>query len=589
MITLRLLDKKFKHIVLALLLTGCLIFCGCKNKKQGMVGDKTAESGQRLRSSDDQLRFGVFYIDGCAARMKGNIDEALKLFTECKRIDPASAAVKYELARIYHETGVSDQALLNAKGAAYADPKNEWYQLLLIDCYNALKQYNQSIKLRENLVKNFPLRNEFKEDLAIQYSVMGYYDKSLKIYEDLEKQYGINEQIILNKTRLFKNQKKYKDAEAELLRLSISNPEEPRFYSYLADFYIEHNELEKARNMYDRILAIEPNNPVVNLALHDYYSAQGKTAEAFEYLKKAFMNPDLDVITKEAILISFYKKSQDAVYRTNGYELAKIMIKVHPLTPEANAIYADYLLLDRKIKEAGEYYYKSAINEKGNYRAWEQLIKIDYELSNFDSLEKHSAKAIELFPSQPLVYFYNGIANIQIRNFKKATQSLKDGIEFVSDNKAQMLDFYSSLGDAYNYSKEFEKSDKAFEDALKIDTDNTFVLNQYSYFLSLRKENLDKAEKLSKKANELQPGNRSYMDTYGWILFQQKKFSEAEEWLHNAAKLGPDNANILEHYGDVLYKQNKTVEAVKQWEKAKAIGGNSEELNKKIKEKKLND
>lgn len=554
-----------------------------------MVGDKTAESGQRLRSSDDQLRFGVFYIDGCAARMKGNIDEALKLFTECKRIDPASAAVKYELARIYHETGVSDQALLNAKGAAYADPKNEWYQLLLIDCYNALKQYNQSIKLRENLVKNFPLRNEFKEDLAIQYSVMGYYDKSLKIYEDLEKQYGINEQIILNKTRLFKNQKKYKDAEAELLRLSISNPEEPRFYSYLADFYIEHNELEKARNMYDRILAIEPNNPVVNLALHDYYSAQGKTAEAFEYLKKAFMNPDLDVITKEAILISFYKKSQDAVYRTNGYELAKIMIKVHPLTPEANAIYADYLLLDRKIKEAGEYYYKSAINEKGNYRAWEQLIKIDYELSNFDSLEKHSAKAIELFPSQPLVYFYNGIANIQIRNFKKATQSLKDGIEFVSDNKAQMLDFYSSLGDAYNYSKEFEKSDKAFEDALKIDTDNTFVLNQYSYFLSLRKENLDKAEKLSKKANELQPGNRSYMDTYGWILFQQKKFSEAEEWLHNAAKLGPDNANILEHYGDVLYKQNKTVEAVKQWEKAKAIGGNSEELNKKIKEKKLND
>lgn len=554
-----------------------------------MVGDKTADSSQRLRSSDDQLRFGVFYIDGCAARMKGNIDEALKLFTECKRIDPASAPVKYELARIYHETGVNDQALLNAKGAAYADPKNEWYQLLLIDCHNVLKQYSQSVKLRENLVKNFPLRNEFKEDLAIQYSVMGYYDKSLKIYDDLEKQYGINEQIILNKTRLFKNQKRFKDAEAELLRLSISNPEEPRYYSYLADFYIEQNELEKARNMYDRILAIEPNNPVVNLALHDYYSAQGKTAEAFEYLKKAFMNPDLDVITKEAILISFYKKSQDPVYRNNGYELAKIMIKVHPLTPEANAIYADYLLLDRKIKEAREYYYKSAINEKGNYRTWEQLIKIDYELSNFDSLERHSSRAMELFPSQPVVYFYNGIANIQIGNFKKATQSLKDGIEFVSDNKPQMLDFYSSLGDAYNYTKEFEKSDKAFEDALKIDADNTFVLNQYSYFLSLRKENLDKAEKLSKKANELQPGNRSYMDTYGWILFQQKKYSEAEEWLSNAVKLGPDNANILEHYGDVLFKQNKIAEAVKQWEKAKVSGGNSDALNKKLKEKKLND
>ena len=151
-----------------------------------------------------------------------------------------------------------------------------------------------------------------------------------------------------------------------------------------------------------------------------------------------------------------------------------------------------------------------------------------------------------------------------------------------------MLDFYSALGDAYNYGKEFEKSDKAYEDALKIDSDNTFVLNQYSYFLSLRKENLDKAEKLSKKANELQPGNRKYMDTYGWILFQEKKYTEAAEWLGNAAKMGND-PNILEHYGDVLYRLGKTNEALKQWENAQAAGGRSEALLKKLKEKKLDD
>ncbi len=66
----------------------------------------------------------------------------------------------------------------------------------------------KSLKLRENLLSNFPLRNEFKEDLAIQYSVMGNYDKALKIYEELEKQYGINEQIILNKNSPFQKSKK---------------------------------------------------------------------------------------------------------------------------------------------------------------------------------------------------------------------------------------------------------------------------------------------------------------------------------------------------------------------------------------------
>ncbi|MCE3259087.1 MAG: hypothetical protein K0S12_728 [Bacteroidetes bacterium] len=553
------------------------------------MSDKTADVNQRLGQGVDHVRFGLMFVDGCAMRMKGNLEEALKLFNECNTLDPSNIPVKYELGFIYKLLGVNDKALMYAKICAAADPKNEYYQMLLIDCYNVLKMYNQSVKLRENLVKNFPGRSEFKEDLAIQYSVMGYYEKAFKIYDDLEKQYGINEQISLNKARLLKSLKKMKEAEAELVRLSVSAPSEPRYYSYLADFYIEQNELEKAKSMYDRILAIEPNNPVVNLALHDYYSAQGKSEEAFEHLKKAFLNPDLDVITKEGIVTSFFRKAENPAFREKGFELAKIMIQVHPQTPEANAAYADFLLMDRKTREAMPFYYKAAINEKGNYRIWEQLLKVDYELNKFDSLEKHSARAMELFPSQASLYFFNGMANMQMKNYKKAAQSFKDGLEFVVDNKSQMIDFYSGLGDAYNYNKEYEKSDKAFEDALKIDSDNTFVLNQYAYFLSLRKENLDRAEKLSKKANELQPGNRSYMDTYGWILYQQKKFSDAEEWLGNAAKLGPNKPDILEHYGDVLYKLNKVDEAVKQWEKAKQAGGNSETLLKKIKEKKLND
>ncbi|MCE3229465.1 MAG: hypothetical protein K0S32_4016 [Bacteroidetes bacterium] len=565
----------------------CLV--SCKSRKEAKASDKTADINQRIGGGADQVAFGKCFVDGCAARMKGNLDEALKLFNQCNIIDPSNVPVKYELGFIYKLLGVNDKALMYAKICAAADQRNEYYQMLLIDCYNVLKMYNQSVKLRENLVKNFPAKSEFKEDLAIQYSVMGYYEKAFKIYEDLEKQFGVNEQISLNKTKLLKSLKKNKEAEDELKRLSESAPSEARFYSYLADFYLEQNELEKAKAMYDKILSIEPNNPIVNLALHDYYSAQGKTKEAFEHLKKAFINPDLDVITKESIILSFYKKADNPMFRENGFELAKIMIQVHPQSPEANAAYADYLLLEGKLIDAMPYYYKAAINEKGNYRIWEQLLKVDYELSKFDSLEKHSARAMELFPSQANIYFFNGMANMQLKNYKKAAQAFKDGLEFVVDNKSQMLDFYSGLGDAYNYNKEFEKSDKAFEDALKIDSDNTFVLNQYAYFLSLRKENLEKAEKLSKKANELQPGNRSYMDTYGWILFQLKKYTEAEEWLSNAAKLGPKKPDILEHYGDVLYKLNKVNEAVKQWENAKLAGGNSETLLKKIKEKKLND
>jgi tetratricopeptide (TPR) repeat protein len=537
-----------------------------------------------------RVMFDVKYVDACTARMKGNLQEALNLFNECAVLDPANPAVKYELGTIYKLLGVNDLALANAKACASADPKNEWYQLLLVECYNANKQYGQAVKVREALVKNFPDNTEFKEDLAIAYSITGQYDKALTIYNELERAYGVNEQITINKVKLLKQSKKLKDIEQELIKLSESNKSESRYYSYLADFYMENGELEKAKKNYDKILSVDPGNPVVNLALHDYYSAQGKTEEAFEHLKKAFQNPDLDVVTKTGIVTSFYKRSlemNDAKAKSQGMDLAQIMIQVHPGSPEANSIYGDFLMLDNQPENALPYYYQAARNDSRDYVTWGKLLTTEYELSKYDSLERHSARAIELFPSQPGNYLYNGIANIQLKNYKKATLAFKDGLEFVVDNKTLLLDFYRSLGDASYYAKDYVQSDKAYENALKIDPDNTYVLNNYAYFLSLRNESLDKAEKLSRRTIELKPNDRNYMDTYGWILYQQKKYKEAEEWLSNAARSGPNNPNILEHYGDVLYRLNNVEEALRQWNAAKQAGGNSESLLKKIRDKKL--
>lgn len=590
-ITLNSLFKETKHIYVLILLASVLLTGSCKSKKHTQTSAIPAVKESNLPNADlTQARIGFLYVDACLERKKGNLQEALKLFEECKKIDPNDPAVRYELATVYKLLGLNDQALLNAKFSAESVPKNEWYQLLLIDCYNATRQYPQAVRVREALIKNFPSKNEFKEDLAIEYAVMGLYDKSYKIYDDLEKTYGINEQLSLNKVKLLKSQKKNKEAEAELKRLLESNTSEVRFHAYLAEFYLESNELEKAKERYDAILKLDPNNPEIHLALHNYYSAKGDEKEAYTHLKQAFLNPDLDLETKTSIVGSFYGRAEahEPQAFEHGVELAIIMLEVHPNATESNALYGDFLRLDKKPKEAAVYYYKAAMNEKRDFRVWDNLLYMDYELRQFDSLEHHSAKAIDLFPSQPVNYKYNGIANTELKNYKKAGSVLKDGMEFVVEN-SQRVDFLSLMGDAYFYSKDYEQSNKAFEEALRFDSDNTYVLNNYAYYLSLRGVDLEKAERLSKKANTLRPNDRNYLDTYAWILYQQKKYAEAEEWLEKAAAMGPKSPTILEHYGDVLYKMNKQAEALKQWEAAKVSGGNSPELTNKIKTKKLND
>ena len=260
-------NKRF-HIFLGLTVFALvLVAFSCKSKKEAVAGKVTDVKGNS--ESQNEMLFGLMYVDACALRIKGNLDNAKELFLRCNKIDPTNNAVKYELATIYKLLGVHDKALFYSKACAEAEPKNEWYQLSLIESYQATKQYKLSAKLLENLVKNFPKKNEFKEDLAIEYRRLGQNEKALRLYEDLEKAYGINEQLSLQKSKLLIGQGKTKEAEAELLRLINSNPKETRYYSYLADFYIEHKDLPKAKLMYDKIIEIEPNNPMVNLALHD--------------------------------------------------------------------------------------------------------------------------------------------------------------------------------------------------------------------------------------------------------------------------------------------------------------------------------
>jgi tetratricopeptide (TPR) repeat protein len=206
-----------------------------------------------------------------------------------------------------------------------------------------------------------------------------------------------------------------------------------------------------------------------------------------------------------------------------------------------------------------------------------------------DSLLKDSEAAMNIFPDQPLVYLYNGVANSQKKNYSKAIESLTAGVKMVVDNKDMEGQFYSSLGEAYNELRNYPKSDESFEKAIALDPKNANTLNNYAYFLSVRNEQLDKAEKMSRESNELETTQASYQDTYGWIMYKENKFEDAKIWIEKSLSNSTDSsATVLEHYGDVLFKLGDTAKAFEFWQKAKAAGdGASDFLERKILEKKM--
>jgi tetratricopeptide (TPR) repeat protein len=560
----------------------------CKTKKETAKSTETSANKGGL-SEQDQAKFAFHFIEGCKERMKGNIENAENLFKECLKIDPSSTAVKYELGNVYRFNGLYDLALKYGKECANEDPKNEWYQLLYIECLHNKRQFQEAAEIYARLVKNYPNRPEFYEGLAAEYMYSGNYEKSYKTYDEIEKRFGQNEAFTLNKIKLLRQLKKNNEVELELKKLIETNKNEARYYTYLAEFYQETGQNQKAQQTYEQILKIDPKNPMVHLAMADYYKSQNDKENFYKEIKIAFESPDLEIETKIKILVSYYELAEtNSVFKQQATELCNIALKLHPLSAEVHSIYGDFLMKDQKIKEARESYLKAIQIDKSRYSMWQQLLAVESELNAYNDLEKHSAETMELFPNNPLTYYFNGFANIQLKKYENAIRALEDGIEFVYNDKPLLLEFYTNLGNAYNAIKNYVKSDKAFDDALKVNPDDASILNNYAYYLSLRKEKLEKAEKFSRRSNELSPNNRSYIDTYGWILYQQGKYTEAEEWLGRAVKMGPKSA-IAEHYGDVLYKLNRKEEALKYWQDAKNAGGGSELLDKKINEKKLHE
>lgn len=263
------------------------------------------------------------------------------------------------------------------------------------------------------------------------------------------------------------------------------------------------------------------------------------------------------------------------------------MKRVHPKDVKSYVAAGDYFGTQKDIKKANENYEQALEFSTNSYPIYMQLLDNEFNAKNYSKVIQYASDAIELYPTQPVLFLYKGMGYKENKQFKEAISSFKMGSSVLVDDEKLEFEFYSKLGETYNEMKEYQNSDKYYEKALNINGLEPFMLNNYSYYLSLRKDNLERAAELSKKSNNIYPKNASFNDTYGWILFQQGKFTEAEVWLKKSLDNGGDKSGtVLEHYGDVMIQLNKKAEALKYWNLANKAGDFSERLTDKIRDKK---
>lgn len=535
----------------------------------------------------DSATIRSLYFSALREKTVENLSLAGDLFNRVIQLDPSNDAALYELANLKKLKNNYNQSQQLLEKAVDINPDNEWYWVSLADCYEKNNDLSKLEKVFTQLIRINPDKADYYFDKANVFYLQKRYDEALVVYDHLEEITGPTDDLLANRQKIYLKQGKVDLAAQQLEKMIAADPSQIKYYLFLSELYSANTFVDKALKVLQTAEKINPNNGLVHLALADIYRNKKDNEASYNELTLAFAIPELDIDQKIKIVLGYLPKFPDPDAKASALELCRILTVAHPDDARAYAVYGDILVQNDKLKEAKTMYQKSIALNSQVYEVQEQLVRIELGDNDLDGAIKDGENALSLFPNQAWMNYLVGIAWLQKKDFHKALNYIKNATSLEQQDKELLSQSYSSMGDCYHSLQDYKNSDVAYDKALSYNPDNVYTLNNYAYYLSLRGEQLDKAAAMSKHSNDLQPGNSSFEDTYAWILFKQKNYTDAKLWIEKAIADDKDKSAVKsEHYGDILFYLGNIDAAVENWKKAKASGDQSPVLDKKINERK---
>lgn len=558
-----------------------------------MLGATVSVHAQKKKNEKDTAQIRreseFYFTEGEKFYILEDYAKALVLFKKAAEVDRLNAAAHFKISQVYENMGDLVNALENSIIATDLQPENKYYQAQKASMFARLNEFEKAAEIYRYMIDNLENTEEYLFELAAIYLYQQEYDKAIAAYDEIEKAYGISEEIVVQKQTVYLEQKKVDEAIREGERLIEEFPGDERFILRQMELLTDNGREKDAEAIAAEYLAEYDNGGTVRLALSRMQMEEDgeEDSEGMQNMERAFSDPDVDVSTKVAMLAEYRQNVSAEELEGNGVKLAALLTSVHPSSGAAWSVQGDVYQSVGNKKKAKDAYLKALQYEPGNLQLWQNSLQLLTELNNTDSVLLIAEKALEVYPNQAVIYYYNGMALISKRQYEEASYVLEQGKRLSGSNLQLVSIFNALLGEAYNGTGDYDASDRVYEAALDYDPENYSVMNNYSYYLAIREDKLARAEELSARVVKEYPDNVQYLDTYAWVLFAQKKYREAAKVMEKALKSENVSATHYEHYGDILFKLGEVDQAVNQWKRALELAPGSKDIERKIAEKTL--
>ena len=577
-----------KNSIWLLVAVWTLVSCGTVKSTREKPAVALAQSSL---TPEQQRKYDYFFLEAMRLKEKKDYASAFGLLQHCLDIHPNAASALYEVSQYYmflRQVPQGQEALEKAVANA---PDNYWYSQGLASLYQQQNELDKAVTLLEQMVVRFPAKQDPLFNLLDLYGRQEKYDEVISTLNRLEKRMGKNEQLSMKKFRIYLQMKDDKKAFQEIESLVQEYPMDMRYKVILGDVYLQNGKKQEAYDVYQKVLAAEPDNPMAIFSMASYYKQTGQEELYQQQLDTLLLNKKVTPDTKVGVMRQMIVENEQADKdSTQIIALFDRIMKQEQDDPQIPMLYAQYLLSKNMEAESVPVLEQVVDLDPTNNAARMMLIGAAVKKEDYKQIIKVCEPGIEATPDALEFYYYLAVAYNQAEKPDSVISICKRALEHTTaDSKKEIVsDFYSILGDMYHTQKQMKEAYAAYDSALVYNPSNIGALNNYAYYLSVERRDLDKAEEMSYKTVKAEPNNATYLDTYAWILFEKGNYAEARIYIDNAMKSeGGDKSDVIvEHCGDIYYMTGDVDGALTYWKKALEMGSESKTLKQKIEKKK---
>ena len=524
-------------------------------------------------AQDERRRYDAFFLEAICQKEKGNHDAAFDLLTHCVQIDSTRSEAYYYLARYYDYLKNKDKALAYSEKAALLEPDNETYLETLANSYVARRQYDKAIDVMERIYGMNSEREDVLSMLVQLYEQQQDYEGAIRTLTRLETMEGKSERLSMAKSELYTRKGDKKAAISEMKQLADQYPNDQNYRCLYGTTLYMNGQQKKALAIYADVLKIEPDNRGAQMAMLSHFNEINDTVQSHIWLERMLMNKNATTQDRVMLLRQVIGESEQS-----GGDSTQVLRLFHRVLslPEADAdlaiFCATYMNLKKMPSDSISPVLEHALTlEPTNAAARLQLVSYAWQAEDRDRVIALCQDARQYNPDEMAFYYYQGIAYYQKDQLDQALNAFQNGIGVITaqSDPAIVSDFYAVMGDILHQKGLSREAFVAYDSCLVWKDDNIGCLNNYAYYLSELGEQLDKAEQMSYRTIKAEPKNATYLDTYAWILFMQKRYSEAKIYIDQTLQYDTDtSAVLLEHAGDIYYQAGDTAQALSYWQRA---------------------